>query len=60
MLTTDDLPAFRGATIEDAQIRERSGRQVLRLRLSGGAIIAIEGDGLNVADETSIDWSSPH
>ncbi len=60
MLNNDDLPTFRGATIEDAQIRSRNGRQVLRLRLPDGGIIAIEGDGLNVSDETSIEWSNPY
>jgi hypothetical protein len=60
MLTSDDRPTFRGASIEDAQIRERNGRQVLRLRLANGGIVAIEGDGLNVADESSIEWTNPY
>ena len=60
MLTKDDLDTFRGATIEDAQIRERNGQQLLRLQLANGGIVAIEGDELNVSDETSIAWSNPH
>jgi len=56
MLTEDDLQSFRGTTIIDACIVERGAGQVLRLRLADGAILAIEGNDLNVADETSIPW----
>lgn len=57
MLTTDDLDSLRGVTISDAQIRDQDGRQVLRLHLDGGGILAISTDaegGLSVADQTSI------
>jgi hypothetical protein len=56
MLTTDDLNSLRGQTIADAERHERSGREILRLHLQGGGILAITGDesGLNVADESSI------
>lgn len=59
MLTNDDLPGLRGATIVDAQICRRSEREVLRLRLADGTIVAIEGSGLNALEESSIEWSSP-
>ena len=56
MLTIDDLASLRGVTVADAEIRTHAGRQVLRLHLASGAILAIssEDDGLNVTDETSI------
>jgi hypothetical protein len=56
MLTPDDLDALRGVTVADAEVRERDGVQVLRLRLKGGGILAIlaEEDGLSVADESAI------
>ena len=56
MLSKDDLASFRGLKIIDAEIRESDGRQVLRLRESGGCVLAVtaRGDELLVADETSI------
>jgi hypothetical protein len=56
MLTIDDIKTFRGIAVVDAQICERDGAQVLRLRLQDGAIIAVDGSHLNVSDETSIGW----
>jgi hypothetical protein len=35
------LASLRGATVAEAEIRPRAGRQVLRLRLASGAILAI-------------------
>lgn len=57
MLHSDDLDSFKGATIGDAEIRERpGGGSYLRLHLAGGGVLAIspDGDSLNVADESSI------
>ena len=56
MLTDDDTRSFKGAHIIDAERVERDGREVLRLQLASGGILAVEGDDLNVADETSIPW----
>jgi hypothetical protein len=57
MLTNDDLHSVRGITVADADLREYNQRQVLRLHLPSGNILAITGDddgGLNMADETSV------
>ena len=57
MLTTEEVKfALEGATIEDAEVRNAPGRQVLRLRLANGHVVAIsaDGNGLSMADETSI------
>jgi hypothetical protein len=41
MLSIDDVNSLRGATIAEAEVREHDGRQVLRLHLEGGAILAL-------------------
>lgn len=56
MLNEDDVKSLRGVTIADADQRDRNGRQVLRLHLVSGNVLAVTADsggGLDIADETS-------
>jgi hypothetical protein len=56
MLTIDDLKSLDGVTVAKAEIRDYEGRQVRRIHLEGGGILAVTAvnDELNLADESSI------
>jgi hypothetical protein len=56
MLTIDDLKSLDGVTVAKAEIRAYEGRQILRIHLEGGGILALAAvnDELNLADESSI------
>jgi hypothetical protein len=56
MLTIDDLKSLEGVTVAKAEIRDSEGRQVLRIHLQSGGVLALTAvnDELNLADESSI------
>jgi hypothetical protein len=63
MLDNNDMHSLRGQRITAPETRNRAGRQVLRLPLEGGGVIAIEarGDELHMCDESdeSFDLERP-